>query len=398
MIEQYSFIEEVQLLLESEQLDGWLIYDFRGSNPFARKILALSSKKMFTRRFFYFIPKKGTPRKLVHKIEENNLDELPGDKIVYSCWKSFEEGLEKILKTARKVAMEYSPRCVIPYVSHVDAGIVELVRSFGVEVASSANLVQYFEARCSEEQLNDHIEAASHLREIVDRTFYFIKDKISSNIQINEYDVQQYILSEFQKRGLITSSEPNCSVNANSANPHYEPDKETHIQLKKGDFVLIDLWAKKNKPGSVYADVTWVGFIGRMVPSEYQNIFEIVKYARNSALGFIQKSFKQGKTIRGFEVDDVARNCINEYGMGEYFVHRTGHSLGEEVHGNGANLDNFETKDERVLIPGTAFTIEPGIYLPGKFGVRSEINLYISNNRDVVVTGLPMQEHIKLIS
>lgn len=392
-----KFVNDVQRILYAENLDAWLIYDFRGSNLFASKILQLPTNKMFTRRFFYVIPAQGEPIKLVHKIEESNLDNLPGEKIIYSNWKSLEDGLKRLLNGFKRIAMEYSPRCAIPYVSKVDAGTMELIREFGIEVVTSADLVQHYEACWNDEQLKDHKDTANHLKQIVDLTFDFIKKKIKSESIISEYDVQQFMLSEFKKRDLITSSDPNCSVNANSANPHYEPTKESHSILKRNDFVLLDLWAKKNKPQSVYADITWVGFIGEKVPSKYDDVFQIVKDARNTTLRFIQDSVNKGKDIKGFEADDVARNYITSKGYGEYFVHRTGHSLGEEVHGNGANLDNYETRDERVLIPKTAFTIEPGIYLPMEFGVRSEINVYISESKEAIVTSLPMQEEIVAI-
>jgi Xaa-Pro dipeptidase len=392
-----KMIHEIQKVLKAEQIDGWLLYNFRGSNVFATRLLQLPSHIMFTRRYFYYIPKNGEPRKLVHRIEEWNLDELPGEKIIYLSWRSLEEGLKKLLSGSKRVAMEYSPKGAIPYVSTVDAGAIELVRGAGVEVQSSANLIQHFEARWDEEQLNDNIKSATHLRQIADQAFQFIREKILSKSVVTEYAVQQFMLSEFKKRGLVTSSDPNCSVNANSANPHYEPTQEIHSPLQKGDFVLLDLWAKKDKPRSVYADITWTGFIGATVPDEYEKIFQIVKGGRDAALNFIRSSLEAGRVIYGFEVDDAARNYIAQHGYGEYFVHRTGHSIGEEVHGNGANMDNLETRDERAIVPQTSFSIEPGIYLRDKFGIRSEIDVYITVDKEVLVTGLPMQEKVVAI-
>jgi Xaa-Pro aminopeptidase len=392
-----KLIREIQKVLQAEKIDGWLLYNFRGSNVFATRLLALPEYIMFTRRYFYYIPAIGEPRKLVHRIEEWNLDALPGGKSIYLSWRSLEEGLKKLLSGSKRVAMEYSPKCAIPYVSTVDAGAIELVRETGVEVVSSANLIQHFEARWDEEQLNDNIKSATHLRQIVDKAFGFIRDKILSNSAVTEYDVQQFMVSEFKNRGLITSSDPNCSVNANSANPHYEPTKEIHSPLQKSDFVLLDLWAKKDKLRSVYADITWTGFIGEIVPDEYEKIFQIVKGGRDAALNFVRSSMEKGKVIHGYEVDDAARNYITQHGYGEYFVHRTGHSIGEEVHGNGANLDNLETRDERTLISQTSFSIEPGIYLRDKFGIRSEIDVYITKDNEVLVTGLPMQEKVVAI-
>jgi Xaa-Pro aminopeptidase len=393
--QNYSkLIEEIQSALQAEHIDGWLFYNFRGSNMLATRILDLPKQLMFTRRFFYYIPAIGIPRKLVHRIEEWNLDSLPGEKNIYLSWRSLEEGLKQLLIGTKNVAMEYSSRCAIPYISIVDAGTIELVKKTGVEVVSSANLVQYFESRWNDEQLKDNLETATHLRQIVDRTFQFIRENIQQNNPLTEYDVQQFMASEINKRGLTTSSDPNCSVNANSANPHYEPTKEIHTTLQKGDCVLLDLWAKKAKPGSVYADITWMGYIGDRVPDEFEKIFQIVKGGRNAALNFVQSSFAEKKLILGCDVDDAARNYIAQQGYGEYFVHRTGHSIGEEVHGNGANMDNLETRDERSLIPQTSFSIEPGIYFRDKYGVRSEIDVYITNEKEVIVTGLPIQEQI----
>jgi Xaa-Pro aminopeptidase len=390
-------LQDIQEALREEKMDGWLLYNFRGSNIFATRILALPPHIMQTRRYFYCIPAQGEPRKLVHGIERWNLDSLPGETLVYVSWKSLEEQLATLLRGLHRVAMEYSPRCAIPYVSTVDGGTVELVRSTGVEVVSSMNLVQRFEARWTEEQARDNFETAKHLRAIVDEVFRFIRHRISSGTPTTEYDVQQFMLAEFKKRGIITEEAPNCSVNANSANPHYEPTKERHSPLKKGDFVLIDLWAKKDKPHSVYSDITWTGFIGESIPEEYQNIFDVVKGGRDAALKFVRQAFKEGKEIYGYQVDDAARTYITAKGYGEYFVHRTGHSIGEEIHGNGANMDNLETHDERKVIPMTSFSIEPGIYLPEKFGVRSEVDVYISKDREVIVTGLPMQENVVAI-
>jgi Xaa-Pro dipeptidase len=389
-----GLICEIQKALQTERIDGWLLYNFRDSNIFATRLLSLPKHIMFTRRYFYYIPAHDEPKKLVHRIEEWNLDALPGGKSVYLSWRSLEEGLKELLSGAKQVAMEYSPRCAIPYISTVDAGTIELVRGTGIEIVSSANLIQYFEARWDNEQLKDNIESAMHLRQIVDETFGFIRKNIKSNTAITEYDVQQFMLSEFKKRGLVTSSDPNCSVNANSANPHYEPTKEINSPLHKGDYVLLDLWAKKDKLRSVYADITWMGFLGDIVPDEFEKIFQIVKGGRDAALNFVRSSIKVGRTVHGYEVDDAARNIITQHGYGEYFVHRTGHSIGEEVHGNGANMDNLETRDERTIIPNTSFSIEPGIYLRDKYGIRSEIDVYISKDKEVIVTGIPIQENV----
>lgn len=387
-------IKKIQESLKQEQIEAWLFYNFRESNIFATRILDLPSHIHQTRRYFYLVPANGTPRKLLHAIEAGNLDSLPGEKEIYLSWQSLSDGLKKILSGYKQVAMEYSPMNAIPYVSNVDGGTIELVRSCGVEVISSANLVQYFEARWDEEQRKDNFETAKHLREIVDLTFGMIKKSVSSESSITEYDVQQFMLSEFRNRDLITEDDPNCSVNINSANPHYEPTAETHLPIKKGDFVLIDLWAKKNKPNSVYADITWTGYVGEKVPDEYEKIFQIVGAARDAALDLARKALAEGKEIYGSQLDDTARSVIVASGYGEYFIHRTGHSIGQMIHGNGANLDNLETKDDRKIIPLTSFSIEPGIYIPGKFGIRSEIDVYVGESGEVIVTGEPMQERV----
>lgn len=390
----HARVARIQETLRQEGIDAWLFYNFRGSNVFATRILELPAHLTQTRRYFYLVPAHGTPRKLVHNIEQYNLDHLPGERKVYLSWQSLEQGLAWMVSGLSSVAMEYSPRNAIPYVSNVDAGTVELVRGTGAKVVTSANLVQYFEARWDEEQTADNAKTAKHLRQIVDLTFGYLKQRVTAGAATTEYDVQQFMLSEFRKRGIITQSDPNCSVNANSANPHYEPTKDIHSPVKQGDFVLIDLWAKADKPRSVYADITWTGYMGETVPAEYTKVFEAVKEGRDTALNLVQTAFAEGNELYGYQVDDAARESIAGKGYGEYFIHRTGHSIGEEIHGNGANMDNLETRDERKIIPGTSFSIEPGIYLPGRFGIRSEIDVVISSLGEVIVTGSPMQEHV----
>lgn len=386
----------IQALLREQKVDGWLFYDFWKRNEYAQRILEFPENVLNTRRFFYLIPAEGEPRKLVHSIEQWNLDHLPGNKTIYLSWQSLEEGLKTILTGIRSVAMEYSPNSAIPNISKVDAGTIELVRRQGVNVISSADIAQYFEARWSDEQYRDNIEVAAALRRIVDESFAYMREKILGRQRITEYDVQQFILKKFEERGMITppTAGPNCSVNANSGNPHYEPTKDVHAELHEGDFVLIDLWAKKNKPRSVYSDITWVGYLGSSVPEKYTKIFEIVAGARDAAVEFLEKSLRAGKTVRGCDVDDAARSYIKERGYGEYFIHRTGHSIGEDLHGTGANIDNLETHDERKIIPQISFSIEPGIYFIGEFGIRSEIDVYISKDNEVIVMGEPRQQEV----
>lgn len=387
-------IESIQSLLNDHNIDGWLLYDVWKRNEFAQRVLELPHHVLNTRRFFYLIPAKGEPRKLVHKIEQWNLDHLPGSTTIYLSWQSLEEGLKKILSGMKSVAMEYSPLNAIPNVAKVDAGTVELVRQQGVQVVSSKDIAQYVEARWTEEQYRDNIQVASALRQIVDQTFAFMQENIRTKQRLTEYDVQQFILKKFAENDLVTEFPPNCSVNANSGNPHYEPTQDVHAELHEGDFVLIDLWAKKNKPRSVYSDITWVGFLGSSVPEKYAKIFDIVAGARDAAVEFLEKSFAHDRTIRGCDVDDVARDYIKQRGYAEYFIHRTGHSIGEDLHGTGANIDNLETHDERKIIPQTSFSIEPGIYFTGDFGIRSEIDVYISKDGEVIVTGEPRQREV----
>ncbi|MFI5251602.1 MAG: M24 family metallopeptidase [Bacteroidota bacterium] len=390
-------IRSIQKALQTQGIDGWLFYDFWKRNEYAQRILEYPKHILNTRRFFYLIPAHGEPKKLVHSIERWNLDHLPGEKTIFLSWQSLEAGIKTILKGMKTVAMEYSPENAIPYISKVDAGTVEVIQKTGVKVVSSMDLAQYFESRWTEEAYKDNLETAKIMRGIVDQTFNFMREKITGRQPITEYDVQQFMFNRFQANGLTANEAPNCSVNENSGNPHYEPTKEVNAPLKENDFVLIDLWSRKNKSGSTYNDITWVGYLGKTVPEKYTKIFNIVKGARDAAVDFVSKSFASGKKVHGWEVDDVARKYIAGYGYGENFIHRTGHSITEDLHGSGANMDNLETRDERTIIPETSFSIEPGIYFLGDFGVRSEIDVYISKDKKVIVPGEPRQQEVLAI-
>ncbi|MBI3189930.1 MAG: aminopeptidase P family protein [Ignavibacteriales bacterium] len=391
-------VKQIQQALREQQIDGWLFYDFWKRNEYAQRILEYPKHILNTRRFFYLIPAHGEPQKLVHSIERWNIDHCPGEKTIFLSWQSLEEGLKKILSGMKTVAMEYSPNNAIPYISKVDAGTIEMVKRTGVNVVSSMNLTQWFESRWSEEAYQDNLETAKIMRGIVDKTFAFIKSEIQNpKSKITEFDVQQFMLNQFKENGLTTMEAPNCSVNANSGNPHYEPTKDVHSELHEGDFILIDLWAKKNKSGSTYNDITWVGYLGKEVPDKYTKIFNIVRDARDAAVDFLTTSLAEGKQVRGCDVDDASRNHIVKHGYGEFFIHRTGHSITEDLHGSGANMDNLETKDERTIIPETSFSIEPGIYFMGDFGIRSEINVYISQDNKVIVPGEPRQQEVVAI-
>ena len=340
-------------------LDGWLFYDFRHLDPIAYRVLLLDGSLHVTRRWYYWIPAHGSPVKLQHGIEPHVLDGLPGEARSYVSWREQQRAVGSMLHAARRIAMQYSPMNAIPYLSRVDAGTIDLIRSLQVEVVTSADLVQQFEAVWDEGQLASHRIAAEGLRAIVDEAFKWVGTSLARRRSLTEYDLQQYILSRMEARSLMTSSPPIAAVNAHSADPHYGPSVERSAPIRQGDLVLIDLWAKQAGPGAVYADITWTGFVGPSVPKRHQEIFGIVRQARDAAVTFTRDQVEAGIFPFGWEVDDVCRQVIQDAGYGKYFVHRTGHSIGEEVHGNGVNIDNLETQDARRLLTNTCFSIEP---------------------------------------
>jgi Xaa-Pro dipeptidase len=400
--EQVKRVAEIQAALREANLDGWLFCDFRRSDPLAYRILRLPAQGVTTRRWFYYVPVVGEPVRVVHSIERYRLDALPGRKIIYASWEQLHAGVRDALASGglknkrvvlRKIAMQYSPNNDIPYVARVDAGTVELVRSMpAVTVVTSADLVQQFEAALTPEQLDTHREAADKLHKVIMEGFAEIGRRVRAGESPTEYDIQQFISRRLAEEGM-TAGGGNVSVGANSANPHYHPTAERNAPIRRGDFVLFDISEKLKKPGAIVADQTWVGYVGETVPDEHVKIFNIVKEARDSATEFVRRAVREGRSIRAAEVDDVSRGVIKRAGYAEQFTHRTGHSIGEEGHGNGANIDNFETRDSRRIIPRTCFSIEPGIYLEGRFGVRSEINVYVSD-KDIEVTGRPVQTEI----
>jgi Xaa-Pro dipeptidase len=387
-------LESIQQALAAEGLDGWLFFDHHARDPLAYRILGLPAGRTATRRWYYFVPATGEPRALVHNIEPAVLDGLPGDKHRYSSWTEQVEGLRHLLSGARRVAMQYSPNCAVPYVSMVDAGTVELVRATGVEVVGSADLVQQFEARWTERNLELHLEAGLKADRIRSDAFRLVSEKLRAGEPISEFQVKQFIREQFAAAGLVTDHGPIVAVNENSSNPHYEPTAERNREIRPRDWLLIDMWAKADTADGVYYDITWTAYCGPEPPSKMQNIFEIVRGARDRAVTFVQRGIREGRTLRGFEVDDVARGHIREHGYAESFFHRTGHSIGAEVHGAGANMDNLETHDERRLIPSTCFSVEPGIYLP-EFGVRSEVDVFVEAD-GARVTG-EAQQHIVIL-
>lgn len=378
-------IKEIQKAIKREGLSGWLFYDFHKRNPLPYNILKIPLDLMFTRRWFYFVPAEGKPVKIVHPVEKNKLDFLEGDKIVYFGWKNLQEILKKVLPKKGKIGMDYSPSCNVPYISYVDAGTMELLKSLGLKIVSSQNLIQYFEARISSNGYKLHKEAQKKIDKILKETFNLIKEKLG---KIKEYEAQNFILKRFEEENLTCEGDPPIvGVKDHPADPHFAPTKENSYIIKKDQTLLIDLWAKVKDPEGIYYDITWCGFTGKKPEDKYIKIFDVVLKARDSAIDFIKKRLKAGKKVYGYEVDDISRSVVEKAGFGKYFVHRTGHSIGKNVHGNGANIDNLETKDERVLEEGLLFSIEPGIYLEGEMAVRTEVDVFINYKGEVEITG-----------
>jgi len=383
-------IFRIQEALRRQQLDGWLFFDHHGRDPLAYRVLGLRPGHV-TRRWYYLIPAAGQPRGLVHRIEAGVISALPGEKAQYSSWQEQHSELGRLLEGAKRVAMQYSPLCAVPYVAMVDAGTVELVRSLGVEVASSAELIQEFEACLNDAQFASHLEAGRLVDKVRAEAFRFIADKLPGGA--SEIMVRDWILEQFRGARLITDSGPIVSVNAHAGDPHYEPTPQTSSPIRPGDFVLVDMWAKLDQPDSIYYDITWNGFCGD-APDRVRRVFETVRDARDRAIDAVSTAVKEKHEIRGFEVDDAARNHIRERGFGKQFVHRTGHSIGSEVHGTGANMDNLETHDERLILPGSLFSIEPGIYLED-FGVRSEVDVFVTAN-SASTTGIVQRDLVTI--
>jgi Xaa-Pro dipeptidase len=389
-------IPAVQRALKEDGLDGWLLYDFQGSNPIATRLSGLASAgKLTTRRWYYLVPASGEPRALVHAIERFNLDALPGAKRPYAGREQLTGGLASLLQGIRRVAMEYSPNNAIPYVSRVDAGTVEAVRALGVEVVSSGDLIQRFEAVWSETAYATHRAASEKLYRIKDSTFDLIRERTRSGTPVTEFEVQEKMVEWFRNEGLTSHDPPNVSAQENAGNPHYNPTREHHRSIAPGELVLIDLWGKLPEPGAVFADIAWVGFTGDTVPTAFATAFAAARAGRDAAIELVETATRDGRELRGYEVDRACRAVLERAGFGAEFIHRTGHSLGREVHGDGVHMDDYETHDDRRLIPGTGFTIEPGVYTD-QFGVRTEINMFVSE-RDARVTG-PRQQAIVPLS
>lgn len=389
---RHDRLAAIQVALAEEGLDAWLFCDFRGSDPIAARVLELGDR-LATRRWYYVIPAAAAPRALVSAVEPAALQGLPGATTVYRTWQELHAGLRRMLAGLRTVAMQYSPLNAVPYVARVDAGTVELVRSCGVEVCTAADLVQRFEAVWTEAQYASHCRAAQGVRDAVDAAFADIGARCRAGHACDEGGVQRFLLEQFARRGLVTHHPPIVAAGAHSADPHYETPAAGRA-IGADEFVLIDLWAKE--PDGVYADITWTGYVGRTVSTRHAAVFDVVRRARDAGVAAARQALASGAPLRGCDVDAATRGVIEAAGYGAQFVHRTGHSIGVEVHGNGANIDGFETPDTRRLLPGTCFSVEPGIYLPGEFGVRSELNAFVDDT-EIVVTGEPIQTAIVAI-
>lgn len=385
-------LNAIQSALREFGFDAWLLYDFRASNVLARRVLDMEDMTPGSRRFFYLIPAQGEPRKLVHRIETAAIDHLPGEKRIYLRWQELEKQVGELLSGCKRVAMEYSPRNGNPYVSTVDGGTVELVKSFGVDVVPSGDLIQLFEATWTDEQWDLHREAEKHTIDALNAAWKMIAEGARAGKPHGEVAIQKYIMDQFAAAGMTTYHPPIVGVGPHAGDPHFEPAPAIDTPIAEGEFVLIDLWAKMDKPRATYADYTWVGFVGDEVPERYTKIFDIVAAARDAGIACVKDAFAEGREVRGYEVDDATRKVIEDAGYGEYFVHRTGHSIGQETHGNGTHMDNLETHDDRRILRRTCFSIEPGIYMD-PFGVRSEVNVYIDGDGAVHVTG-GIQDHV----
>ncbi|MGA1997476.1 MAG: M24 family metallopeptidase [Bryobacteraceae bacterium] len=386
-------LARLQQELREQRLDGWLFFDHHFRDPLAYRVLHLSVPRTPTRRWYYLVPAEGEPRGLVHRIEANMIDPLPGEKTLYSSWEEQVAGLAKITQGLKRVAMQYSPKCAIPYVAMVDAGTLELVRSVGLEVVTSAELIQAFEARWTAAQLESHLEAGRQVDSVRAAAFAMVRERTANGAAIQEVEVKKFIRDGFENAGLVTDHGPIVGVNANASNPHYEPTDELSQPIHRGDLLLIDMWAKLRQPEAVYYDITWTHVLGENPPEEIRNVFAVVTGARDAAIERVKTAVAARQPLQGYQVDDAARGVIRRAGLGEYFTHRTGHSIGTEVHGNGANMDNLENHDDRRVIPWTCFSIEPGVYLP-KFGIRSEVNMFVGES-EARVTG-EIQRELRL--
>ena len=392
-------LNAIQNALQKEGFDGWLFYDFHNRDAIGARILKMDGMRFASRRWYYFIPAKGEPQKLVHRIEPWRCDHLPGNKNIYLPWQQQHQLLKEILGDAKKVAMQYSPNNAIPYVSIVDGGTIDLVRSFGIEVVSSANLVSIFESHLSMEDYQSHCRAAESMQFIKDSAFKEIARRVKSGDNPTEYEIYEFMRKLYDEHNMISESGPIVAANEHAADPHFTPKKEITRKIQEGDLILIDCWAKKNEPRAIFYDITWMGYVGTEVPEKIAKVFEVARKGRQAALDLIKDRYAKNQQICGWEVDDACRNVLVDAGYGQYFTHRTGHNIGEQVHGNGCNIDNLETKEERIIIPGTCFSIEPGIYMPDeKMGFRTEIDVFVTDEGKVEVSGKQQEAVIPILT
>ena len=386
-------LEAIQSALRDAGIEGWLFTDHHHRDPIAYRVLGLSESLHVTRRLFYFVPATGAPRKLVHRIEQGRLDPLPGSKAVYSTWQEMESGLARLLEGASRIAMQYSPRNAIMYVSLVDGGMIELIRELGKQIVSSADLVSHFEAVLNADQVASHYEAQRAIDAILEEGFREMGRRVRAS-GTTEFAMVQWLREAMRRENMVWDNGPNVSVNANTSDSHYDPTEQHTAPIREGDFVLIDIWGRKDRPGTVFYDITWTGVVGRAPSAREQEVFSTVVAARDAAIRRVEQAFAANQPIAGWQADDAARQVIRDAGFGEYFTHRTGHNIAAEIHGNGAHLDNFETHDERLLLPNTCFSVEPGIYLP-EFGVRSEIDM-MTKPGEARVTGRIQRELVRI--
>jgi Xaa-Pro dipeptidase len=387
-------LDAIQIALREQQMDGWLFYDHHYRDPLAYRILGLGEGLHVTRRWYYFIPAAGEPKKLVHRIESGRLDSLPGGKTVYSSWQELEAQVSALTAGATKIAMQYSPRNAIMYVSMVDAGTVEMLRGLGKDVVSSADLVSRFEAVLTDDQIATHYVAQQKIDAVLVAGWQEMGRRARAG-GTHEFAMVEFLAEAMGREGLVWEHGPNVSSGANSADAHYEPTAANSKPIRLGDFVLIDLWGKLNRPDACYYDITWTGVVDREPTAREQKIFEVVRDARDAAVKVVKEAFAAGAAIAGWQADDAARGAIAQAGFADWFTHRTGHNIGPVLHGNGANLDNLETHDERLILPKTCFSVEPGLYFPGEFGVRSEVDM-IARQGKAEVTGRIQTELVRI--
>jgi Xaa-Pro dipeptidase len=383
----------IQQALRERNIDAWLFYDHHHRDPIAYRVLGLPNNLMVTRRWYYLIPAKGEPVKLVHKIESGHLDTLSGTKKQYAGYQELFDGLKQMLAPHRDIAMQYSPNNFVFTISMVDAGTADTIRGLGKNIVSAADLIAQFEATLTDEQIKSHFAARDVIDAVTAEAFKEIGRRVS-NGGTYEHEIQQFFMEAFQRENIVTDDPPVVAVNANSGNPHYGPSAGHPVPIRKGDFVLLDVWGKKNTPDGVYYDITWVGVVDAPPTDRQREIFKIVSEARDLGVKTVQDGVAAAKPIAGWEVDHAVRGHISKAKYGDYFIHRTGHSIGAEVHSNGANMDDLEIHDERRILPNSLFSIEPGIYLP-EFGVRSEVDVLVRQG-SAEVTGKIQREIVTI--